>query len=86
MASPLDPSLVVPTGNVVSMFFVFAAAFVLPRRASTRALSILLAVAAALLASFVPVAPLAEWPRAAFLLGFVPPLGAAGVVLWLRRG
>jgi hypothetical protein len=86
MGAPMDPSLVVPTGNVVSMFFVFAAAFVLPRRASTRALAIFLAVAAAMLASYLPVASLADWPRAAFLLGFLPPLGAAGVVLWVRRG
>ncbi len=82
----MDPTLIVPTGNVVSMFFVFASAFVYRERLSTRALAVAVGVAAALLTSTLPTSWMGDWPRVAFLVGFVPPLALAAVVLRLRRG
>jgi hypothetical protein len=83
-----DPTLVVPVGNVVSAFFVLVATFVAPAGWRQRLLALCLALGAALLTSnLAGVAP-AE-PRLAFLFGFVPPLGAALLVVhWrkLRRG
>ncbi len=84
-----DPTLFVPTGNVVGVFWVFVMVFVLKASVRARALAIALACAAAILPQLVPDAWMAGWPssypRAAFMLGFLPPLLAAGTVLLLER-
>jgi len=80
-----DPSLVVPTGNVVSVFFVLVAAFVAGQGWRTRLLALAAGIAGIVASTFVPVAWMAESPRAAFLAGFAPPIAAAALVLWIRR-
>lgn len=85
-----DPTLFVPTGNVVGVFWVFVMVFVVKATARARALAIALACAAAILPQLAPEGWMAAWPssypRAAFLLGFAPPLLAAGAVLLVERG
>jgi uncharacterized membrane protein YeaQ/YmgE (transglycosylase-associated protein family) len=85
VASPFDPSLIVPTGNVVSVFVVLVSTFVAGEGWRTRLLAIAAGVAGIVASSFVPVAWMAESPRAAFLAGFVPPAAGAALVLWIRR-
>lgn len=84
-----DESLFVPTGNVVGMFWVFVTVFVVKATARVRALAIMLASAAAILPHLAPEPWLASWPgdypRAAFMLGFLPPLCAAAAVLLIDR-
>lgn len=84
-----DATLFVPTGNVVGIFWVFVMVFVVRATARIRALAIALASAAAIGVQFAPEAWMASWPathpRAAFMLGFAPPLGVAALVLWLGR-
>jgi hypothetical protein len=71
------------------MFWVLVMVFVVRARLRTRALAIALACAAALLVQIAPEAWMGSWPsshpRAAFLLGFAPPLAAAALVLYLGR-
>jgi hypothetical protein len=80
-----DPTLVVPTGNVVGAFFVLVATFVTRVGWRTRLLALVLALAATVLPHLLPDAALPEEPRLAFLLGFVPPVAAAAFVVWLRK-
>jgi hypothetical protein len=84
-----DETLFVPTGNVVGIFWVFVAVFVVRTTTRIRALAIALAAFAAILPHLAPDAWMESWPgsypRAAFMLGFVPPLGVAALVLWLAR-
>lgn len=85
-----DADLFIPTGSVVGIFWSLVAAFVARTGWKTRALALGLAgVAVALPHLVLPDAWLAtwpsEWPRAAFLLGFAPPLGVAWLVLRLAR-
>jgi hypothetical protein len=83
-----DESLFVPTGNVVAIFWVLIAVFVVRTGWRTRALAILLALVAVALPHLMPsgwLAWLPDDPRAAFMLGFLPPLGTAALVLRLGR-
>ena len=88
-AAARDESLFVPTGTVVGMFWVLVMVFVVRASLRARALAIALACAAALLVQIAPEAWMDSWPsthpRAAFLLGFAPPLVAAALVLSLSR-
>jgi hypothetical protein len=84
-----DESLFVPTGNVVGIFLVLVGAGVFADRWRTRLAAIAPALVAAFLPHLAPDAWLAPWlaesPRAAFFLGFAPPLAVAGAILYLSR-
>lgn len=84
-----DADLFIPTGNVVGIFWTIVAVFVARVGWRTRALALGLAGVAVALPHLAPDAWLAtwpsEWPRAAFLLGFAPPLSVAALVLLVAR-
>lgn len=84
-----DADLFIPTGNVVGIFWAIVATFVARTGWRTRALALGLAGVAVALPHLGPDAWLAtwpsEWPRAAFLVGFAPPLGVAALVLFVAR-
>ncbi len=84
-----DESLFVPTGNVVGVFWALVAVFVVRVRWRARLLALALASAGIALPYLLPDGWLAPWlpssPRAAFMLGFLPPLAAAGLVLTVAR-
>jgi len=84
-----DESLFVPTGTVVGMFWVIVTAFVARVSIRIRALAIGLACVVASLPYLAPERCMAGWPgdypRAAFMLGFTPPLAVAAIVILVDR-
>ncbi len=84
-----DESLFVPTGTVVGMFWVLVTAFVARTTIRIRALGIGVACLVASLPYLVPDRWMADWPgrfpRAAFMLGFAPPLAATAIVILVDR-
>ncbi len=84
-----DETLFVPTGTVVGMFWVIVSAFVARVTIRIRALAIGTACVAASLPYLVPDAWMADWPgrfpRAAFMLGFTPPLAVTAIVILVDR-
>ena len=80
-----DPTLVVPTGNVVSVFFILVAAFVAGEGWRARLAAIGAGILGIAASALLPTGWLVESPRAAFLVGFAPPVAAAAAVLWVAR-